>query len=119
MKSYPIFDSKKRRAFAIMQAKGMWHSTYAPPCHRLLWNLGFKVAPPPLSPFCTNLFSFMAVYTPFWGVVMWVVFWKAQYIDLFSVVATVLTGGLIFSLCMSVFQLWRKRANHLPEWERI
>ncbi|MCP1436887.1 hypothetical protein J3D56_000323 [Erwinia persicina] len=119
MKSSPIFDGKKRRAFAMMRAKGMWHSTYAPPCHRLLWNLGFEVAPPPLSPFMTNLFSFTIVYTPFWGIVMWFVFWKAQYVDLLSASITILSAGLLFSLVMSVFQLWRKKANHLPEWEQI
>lgn len=119
MKNALFFEAKKSRAFAMMKAKGMWHSTYAPPCHRILWNLGFKVAPATLAPFWTNFLCFTAVYTPFWGVVMWFVFWDAQSVDFTTALVTTLLSGLLFSTAMSVFQLWRQKANQLPDWERV
>lgn len=115
----PIFERRKKRAIAIMASKGMWRSNYAPPCHLFLWRMGVQVPPPPFSHFWTNFLSFAAVYTPFWGAVMWFIFWKAQGTTLASAAMTSLAVGLIFGIAMAAFQRWRKNANHLPEWEQL
>ena len=114
-----IFEQKKKRAMAIMEGKGMWPSVYAPPCHIFLWRLGIHVPPPPFSRFWTNFLSFACVYTPFWGVVMWFIFWKAHGTTLLSAATSTLIVGLMFGMVMAAFQRWRGQANHLPRWEQL
>lgn len=114
-----VFEKRKNRAMAIMEGRGMWPSIYAPPCHIFLWRLGIHVPPPPFSTFWTNFFSFAVVYTPFWGIVMWFIFWKAQGATLLYAATSTLIAGLFFGVIMAAFQEWRKRANHLPAWEKL
>lgn len=119
MKNDPIFEQKKNHAIAIMKAKRMWRSIYAPPCHIFLWKLGIRVAPPPFSPFLTNFLCFTGIYTPFWGVVMWFVFWGGVRKDFVSALEAVLTVGVLFGLSAALLELWQKKANHLPPWSQV
>jgi len=119
MKSQLAFESKKSRAIAIMKKKGMWPSIYAPPCHVFLWKMGVAVAPPPFSSFWNNFLCFTGVNTPFWGMVMWVVFWKGKREDLFSATVTILTVGIVCGLVMAALESWRGKANHLPAWSEV
>ncbi len=119
MKRDPFFESKKNRAIAIMAGKGMWRSIYAPPCHLLLWKMGIRIPPPPFSHFLTNFFGFSVIYTPFWGTVMWFSLWKEQGVSLLFAAVTTLVAGLLFSIAMAAFQNWRRKSNHLPEWEKL
>lgn len=115
----PIFERKKNRAIEIMARKGMWRSNYAPPCHVFLWKMGIHVPPPPFSHFWTNFFSFAAIYTPFWGAVMWFIFWKSQGESAIYALVTAGIAGFVFGIVMAAFQRWRKKANDLPEWEQL
>ncbi|EJD8595618.1 hypothetical protein M2693_005131 [Salmonella enterica] len=119
MKKDPIFEQKKSRAFAIMAGKGMWHSLYAPPCHVFLWRLGLRVAPPPFAPFLTNFLSFTGVYTPFWGLVMWIVHWRELDTSPSTAAALALAAGIAFGLSTAALELWRSKANHLPPWRQV
>lgn len=119
MKKDPIFEQKKSRAFAIMARKGMWRSLYAPPCHVFLWSLGLRVAPPPFAPFLTNFLSFTGVYTPFWGLVMWIVYWKELDTSPSTAAALALAAGIAFGLGTAALELWRSKANHLPPWRQV
>lgn len=119
MKSNPTFERKKNRAIAIMNMKGMWPSLYAPPCHIFLWKMGIKVAPPPFAPFWTNFLCMTIVNTTFWGIVMWVVFWKGEQEQLLSATETMIVVGIIAGLIASALEAWRGKANHLPKWEEI
>jgi len=119
MKNNLTFERKKNRAIAIMNKKGMWPSLYAPPCHMFLWKMGVRVAPPPFSPFWTNFLCFTGVNTPFWGIVMWIVFWKAKQEDLFSAAVIILSVGIVFGLFMAVLETWRGKVNHLPAWSEV
>lgn len=114
-----VFEQRKNRAMAIMEGKGMWPSIYAPPCHIFLWRLGIHVPPPPFSHFWTNFLSFACVYTPFWGVVMWFIFWKDHGTSLHLAAASALLAGLVFGIAMATFQKWRQRVNRLPQWEQL
>lgn len=113
------FERKKKRAFAIMSKKGMWPSLYAPPCHMFLWKVGFNVVPPPFAPFWRNFLCMTSVNTTYWGIVMWIVFWKGEREHLFSATATILIVGIIAGLMASALEAWRGKANHLPKWEEI
>ena len=119
MKNNVMFERKKNRAIYIMEKKGMWPSLYAPPCHIFLWRLGFNVAPPPFSSFWGNFLCFTGINTPFWGTVMWFVFWKAEREYLFSAVVTIVTVGVIAGLIMATLEQWRGKANHLPAWDEV
>lgn len=119
MKKDLNFERKKNRAIAIMKKKGMWPSLYAPPCHIFLWKMGCNVAPPPFAPFWTNFICITGVNTTFWGLVMWIVFWKGQQEHLFSATVTIVIVGTIAGMFMSALEAWRGKANHLPSWEEI
>ena len=113
------FVRRKERALAIMAEKKMWRSNYAPPLYRLLWKLGVNIPPPPFAFFWTNLFSFAAMYTLFWGTMMWFICWKPRGTSVTSAIITSLLAGLIFGVSMALFHHWRKKANNLPEWDRL
>lgn len=119
MKKDAIFERKKNRAIAIMMRKGMWRSTYAPPCHVFLWKLGVRIPPPPFSRFWTNFICFAGIYTPFWGVVMWFVLWKDRGTGLVHAFVAALTIGLLFGIMMAGIQRLLKMAHHLPDWDLV
>lgn len=119
MKKNLTFERKKNRAIAIMKRKGMWPSLYAPPCHIFLWKMGVSVAPPPFSSFWTNFICFTGVNTPFWGIVMWFVFWKGELEHLSSALVTIITVGVATSLVMAALEVWRGKANRLPAWSTV
>lgn len=103
----------------MMNRKGMWQSLYAPPCHIFLWKIGVNVAPPPFSPFWTNFVCFTGVNTSFWGMVMWLVFWKGDTESLSSALTTIAAVGIVAGLIMSALGVWRGKANHLPAWSKV
>lgn len=119
MKNNLSFEHKKNRALAIMSRKGMWRSLYAPPCHLFLWKMGLNVAPPPFSSFWNNFFCFTSVNTPFWGMVMWFVFWKGESEHLFSALVAIIAFGAVAGLIVSALEVWRGKANHLPAWSAV
>jgi hypothetical protein len=50
---------------------------------------------------------------------MWFFFWKSQGATLLYAATSTLIAGLVFGVIMAAFQEWRKRANHLPAWEKL
>lgn len=75
--------------------------------------------PPPFAPFWRNMLFFAAWFGCLWGVFMWFSTWQSEgYSALDALFASVTAGGL-FGFLMALFHAWRKRANKLPDWDRL
>jgi len=119
MKKESEFERRKNRAIAIMAAKGMSKSHYAPPGLMFLWRAGCQIPPPPFTRFWVNLLTFAAFYAPLFGVIMWLMVWNKQGTSPLFACTLSLAAGLVFGLFMAAFHLWRRKANNLPDWEQL
>ena len=113
------FEEKKKKAIALMEEKKMWRSNYAPPLLRLFWKLGGKMPPPPFAPFWLNMLFFAVWFGPLWGVFMWFSTWQSEGYSASGALFASATAGVLFGFFMALFHSWRKRANKLPDWDRL
>ena len=113
------FAEQRDYALAMMASKGMWRSNYAPPMMRLIWKLGISMPPPPFAPFWQNTLLFGGYFTLAWGVLMWLMSWRDSGYSLTFAVINALCAGMLFGVLMAAFHYWRRRANHLPDWESL
>jgi hypothetical protein len=102
-----------------MEEKKMWRSNYAPPLLRLFWKAGGKMPPPPFAPFWLNMLFFAVWFGPLWGVFMWFSTWQSEGYSASGVLFASATAGVLFGFFMALFHAWRKRANKLPDWDRL
>lgn len=113
------FEEKKKKALALMEDKKMWRSNYAPPLLRLFWKVGGKMPPPPFAPFWLNTLFFAAWFGPLWGLMMWFSTWQSEGYSISGALFASVTAGGLFGFLMALFHVWRKRANNLPDWDRL
>ncbi|MEQ5055686.1 DUF6404 family protein [Klebsiella michiganensis] len=113
------FEERKQKALAIMAGRKMWKSHYAPPLVRLLWRLGVKFPPAPFASFW-QVFGLMAgSFSVMYGLLMYFLVWRVQGMSpLFACVVS-LIAGVLFGFMMALFNLWRRRANKLPDWKDL
>ena len=74
---------------------------------RLLLGVGFFV-----------LF-FAAWFGPLWGLMMWFSTWQSEGYSASGALFASATAGVLFGFFMALFHVWRKRANKLPDWDRL
>jgi hypothetical protein len=94
--------------------KGIGRYTAAPPLHRLLWRLGFDVAPPPFATFWSNALLMGVSFAVAWAVIMWLAVWR----DLPLISALIVSGvtGAFVGLSTAAYYRWRWRKLGLPHW---
>ena len=97
--------------------KGIKKYTAAPPLYRLLWRLGFDVAPPLFASFWLITLQMGVFFAVGWGVVMWFWVWQGQGLPpIFAIIASA-GAGVCFGLAMAAYYRWRWRKLGLPRWE--
>ncbi|WP_368758775.1 DUF6404 family protein [Klebsiella oxytoca] len=113
------FEARKQKALAIMAERRMWKSNYAPPLVRLLWRLGVKIPPLPFMSFWRLFVVMAAPFSIGYGLLMYLMVWRAQGMSPLFACAVSLIAGVLFGLTMALFHLWRRRANKLPDWNDL
>lgn len=112
-------NSRRTKGLAILANTGISRSSYEPPYLRLLWRLGFDVAPPHFVPFWRILLIAGAWFGFSWGGVMWVAFWSDQGIPGRLAVGSSAVAGLLFGLSMAGYYAYGRRKYQLPDWDSL
>ena len=88
----------------------------APPFWRLLWKLGVPLPPPLFLGFVPLLVLCGSFFAVFWGLVMYLVSWRAQGTPLPTMLLSVLLAGGLFGLVMAMVFRRHARRLQLPAW---
>ena len=110
------FDLCLQQALALLDAKGMGKSSYAPPLFRLLWKLGARVPPPHMAGFAFNSLLMGGFFGVFWSLLMWLMLWNRQGMPLASVAMAALLAGALFGLTMAWYLHYNARKRAIPRW---
>lgn len=112
-------NAKRAAALDLLAATGMRTNTYAPPFVRMLWWIGIDIPPPHFAGFLTNAILTGLPFSVVWGMLMWVVMWKAQGMPyLFATIGAILTG-IIYGCAMAGYYAWGKHKYQLPTWKDV
>jgi hypothetical protein len=113
------FESKRKRALAVLSATGMLRKNYEPPLITALWKMGFSVPPP-------HFISFfgVAIFSGIWfgavsGLTMWYFSWSESGMDAHSAMLISAISGLLFGLAMASFYANGRRKHNLPNWNML
>lgn len=113
------FEDKKNKALAIIDEKKMWRSNCVPLQLKLMWKLGLKYPPLPFAAFWLNTLVLGAVFGLNFGLLMWIFIWKNQDMPIQHALLLSLFSAFVFGFLISLFHLWRKKANALPKWKDL
>mgnify|MGYP000013945724 CR=1 FL=1 len=112
--------AKREVALKLLEATGIWKSSYAPPGVRLLWRLGFDCPPPHLA--------------RFWSVFLVCALYFGIFMGLFMVAMSTFSGtnvpssstllgaslaGICFGLFMATYYAMGRRKYRLPLWKDL
>jgi hypothetical protein len=111
------FDVRLRQALALLEARGLGKSTYAPPLFRLLWKLGVSVPPPHMAGFAFNSLLMGGFFGVFWSLLMWLMLWGRQGMSLLGAATTALVAGGLFGLAMGWYMRSSARKRAIPRWQ--
>lgn len=50
---------------------------------------------------------------------MWFSTWQSEGYSVSGALFASVTAGGLFGFLMALFHVWRKRANNLPDWDRL
>lgn len=89
----------------------------APLLWRLVWKLGWQLPPPLFLGFGTHVLIYGGFFGSIWGLVMYVVAWKAQGMSLLMAAGFAALAGLLFGLVMATVMRRHKRRLSLPPWQ--
>ena len=108
-----------KSALDTLSKTGVWKSNYAPPIHRLLWRMGFVVAPPHFASFTSNLVSYGTYFGTVWGVLMWFAVWSRHDTPPMVAAGFSVFAGLLFGLFMAIYFRNFARKHKLPSWSQL
>lgn len=110
-------EFKRQAALKLLEKTGIMRSNYAPPYLRLLWRMGFDVAPPHFSPFWQNALFTGVFYSVGWGLLMYFFVWSKVVIPPLLMLNSSLIAGFLFGLTLACYYAYGKRKHGLPSWQ--
>ena len=113
------FSQRLQQSFALLESKGIGKSTYSPPLFRLLWKIGVQVPPPHMAGFGFNALVMGGFFGVLWGMLMWLLLWGRQGMQIWTAVATALMAGLLFGLMMACYLRWSAKKREIPSWQEF
>ena len=114
MNPHDDYRSRMLEIVEQLHAQGVGRYTSAPPAYRLAWRLGVRVRPPIYQSFSTAALQMGVGFAVGWGVLMWVLFWRAEQYSLLLMVAMSLGAGAGFGLSMASYFRWKRKGLRLP-----
>jgi RsiW-degrading membrane proteinase PrsW (M82 family) len=74
----------------------------------------------------TNLFFILDnfsntsfLFTPGWGILMYLISWRKQNMPIVLMILTAISGGLLFGLIMAIFLRGQAKKHNLPAWKEF
>jgi small-conductance mechanosensitive channel len=113
------FHKQREHALELLAQAGIDSSSYAPPMMLLLWRCGVKIKPPHFMGFGANALLSGAWFGVCWGVVMWMMLWYSQGVDVRLALAGAGIAGLCFGLFMASYYARQREKHGLPSWESL
>ena len=110
------FKLRLQQAFALLDARGVGKSTYAPPLYRLLWRLGAQVPPPHMAGFAFNSLLMGGFFGVFWSLLTWLMLWGRQGMPLTMVASSALLAGALFGVAMASYMRYSANKRAIPRW---
>lgn len=88
----------------------------APPFWRLLWKLGLRLPPPHFLGFWQLVLVCGSFFGSIWGLVVYLLVWRAQQLPLAQAAGTSLCAGALFGCVMAAVYRRQARRLRLPAW---
>lgn len=110
-------DHKRQAALKLLEKTGIMRSNYAPPYLRLIWRMGFDVAPPHFAQFWQNALFSGSFYTVGWGLLMYFFVWSKVTISPILMLNSSIIAGFLFGLTLACYYAYGKRKHGLPSWQ--
>jgi len=99
-----------------LASRGVGKMTIAPPAFALAWKLGIPIPPPHFLSFGTLALMMGGFFGVFWGILMWLVFWKRETLPAGGAFVASLIAGILYGLVMASYYRWKARKLGLPSW---
>ena len=109
-------NEKLQHFEAELRSRGFWISNACPPAMRLLWRMGYQVAPPYFLPFGIAWLTSGALFWLGFGALAGLFVYSTAPIPLVTWLVIAGTAGFFFGLFMALFWLVQRRRLHLPSW---
>jgi Family of unknown function (DUF6404) len=100
-----------------LRERGIKKGLAAPPVYRFLWKFGFHVAPPHFATFAANALLLGIFYAVFWGILMWLLFWRRENISTAAAIIASACFGLVMGVASAISYRRKARELSLPRWE--
>jgi len=113
------YDNRLARAMAQLEASRINRLNYAPPLFRLARVLGLRPRPPHYMSFTRAALLLGPAFGLLWGLLMWVVQWRAAEIPTVVVAVASLLAGVLFGLAMAGYYRWAGSQAGLSTWEGL
>ncbi|WP_320752015.1 DUF6404 family protein [Enterobacter roggenkampii] len=113
------FEEKLEKSLSLMKERNMWELNYAPPLYKRLWKKGYQIPPPPFASVWLNTLIFGMYFSIVWGGLLLALL---LLLDIFEVKIFLMysfSAGILFGMSMSIYHLWRRVVNQLPEWDDL
>ncbi|WP_380181953.1 DUF6404 family protein [Kalamiella sp. sgz302252] len=114
-----VFEKRKQLAIQLASEKGIAEKRCTSPLHRWFWRKGIKIPPPLFAPLWLNTLLSGTLFGLFWGILMWLISWRAQGTDPRIAVFSAVLAGVLYGLCMALMQYRQRKKHNLPGWKEI
>lgn len=95
----------------------MWHSTYAPPFHKLQRWMGMQPRLPHYVPFWREAVEAGLWFAVVWCALMWMWEWRAAGMAFRDAVTSSAIAGVFFGLALACGYAWGRRKWTLSRWD--
>ncbi|MEJ7759046.1 MAG: DUF6404 family protein [Gemmatimonadaceae bacterium] len=112
-----LTDAYRERMLAIteeLRVQGVRTYTSAPPMYRLAWRAGLRVRPPLYQPFAALAVGIGIGFAVVWGLVMWLLFWRAESFGLTNVLVRAVVTGTVYGVSLAFYYRWKASKLRLP-----
>lgn len=113
------YKDRITRAMAELEASSIRSLNYAPPMFRVARRLGLKPRPPHYMSFWRATLLLGPAFGITWGLVMWLLQWRAAEVPMVVVIPSCLLAGVIFGLAMAGYYRWAGAQAGLSKWEDL